>query len=231
MGATLPRAGYGAVQESECRGLLKLLRDRVIALSSQRYTCGNPIYQEGERGNALHVLVEGVVKLYEGYSGSRNFVFLVGPWEIFGHLVSAKEPVERAYAKAVTDCEVVKVPMIFVERAMRRQPEVTLKLMTLQEIRLVQYEDLLGCLLPRKTEARLANLLMILVQKFGEHPNIGQPTIGLQLTRQDLAEMVASTRESVTKTLNDLRNRKMIEIAKGRIVVLNPEELAKIGRL
>jgi CRP/FNR family transcriptional regulator, global nitrogen regulator len=171
-----------------------------------------------------------VVKLSEAYSGSRNFVFLVGPWEIFGHLVLAKGPVERAYAKAVTDCKVVKVPKVFVERAMRRQPEVALKLMTLQEIRLVQYEDLLGCLLPRKREARLANLLIILVQKFGDYPNIGQPTIGLQLPRQDLAEMVASTRESVTKTLNDLRNRKMIEIAGGRIVVSNPEELAKIGR-
>lgn len=158
-------------------------------------------------------------------------MFLIGPWEIFGHLVLAKEPVERAYANAVTDCKVIKVPKIFVERAMRLQPEVALKLMTLQEIRLVQYEDLLGCLLPRKTEARLANLLIILVQKFGEYPNIDQPTIGLQLTRQNLAEMVASTRESVTKTLNDLHNRKIIEIARGRIMVLNLKELARIGRL
>ncbi len=231
MGAALPWAGYRVIQESECRELLKLLRERAVALSSRRYACGNPVYQEGERGKALYVLVEGVVKLFGNYFGSRNFVFLVGPWEIFGHLLPAKESAKRIYAEAVTDCEVVKVPKIFVERALRQQPEVALKLMTLQETRLVQYEELLGCLLPRKTKARLANLLMILAKKFGEYSDAGQPTIGLRLTRRDLAEMVASTHESVTKALNDLRNRKMIEMAEGRIVILAPEELEKISRL
>ena len=230
--ATLSRDGYKAAQESECRELLKILRERAVALSSRRYTCGNPIHQEEERGNSLYVLVEGVVKLFGSYSGGRNFVSLVGPWEFFGHLDLAKEPVERAYyAEAITDCEVVKVPKIFVERAMRQQPEVALKLITLQQIRLAQYEELLlGCLLPRKTEVRLANLLMILVQKFGGHPGTDRLTIGLRMTHQDLAEMVASTRESVSNNLSALRNRKMIEMARGNIKILNPEGLTKLGR-
>ena len=43
--------------------------------------------------------------------------------------------------------------------------------------------------------------------------------------------MVACTRESVSNKLNELRNRKMIEMARGNIMILNPEGLTKIGRL
>src|SRR5215203_6254449 len=99
-----------------------------------------------------------------------------------------------------------------------------------QQIRLAQYEELLGCLLPRKTEVRLANLLMILVHKFGGHSGTDRLTIGLRLSHQDLAEMVASTRESVSNNLSALRNRKMIEMARGNIKILNPEGLTKLGR-
>jgi CRP-like cAMP-binding protein len=55
-----------------------------------------------------------------------------------------------------------------IERAIRQEPRVALKMMTLLELRLVQYEELVKCLLPRETEVRLANLLPILAQKFGE---------------------------------------------------------------
>ena len=199
-------------------------------LATRRHARGDLIHRKGEHGNALYVVSEGVVKLSGSYSGGRDFMFLLGPWDIFGHLVAAKEPARRVHAEAFTGCTVVKVPKVFVERATRRQPQAALKLMTLQEIRLVQYEELLECLLPRRTETRVANLLSILAQKFGEYSDVSHPTIGLRLTHQDVAEMVASTHESITKTLNDLRNRKMIGMKGGRITILNPQELAKIGR-
>jgi CRP/FNR family transcriptional regulator, global nitrogen regulator len=101
--------------------------------------------------------------------------------------------------------------------------------MTLLELRLVQYEELVKCLLPRETEVRLANLLPILAQKFGERRDDGAVTIDLRLTHQDLAAMVASTRESVTKVLNEMRNRDLIEIEAGRITLKNSRALAALG--
>lgn len=230
MSSAPSRTEYGAVQENECRELLKIFREEVVVLAARRHARGDLIHRKGEHGSALYVVTKGVVKLSGSYSGGRNFIFLLGPWDIFGHLVAAKEPARRVYAEAFTGCAVVKIPKVFVERAMRRQPQAALKLMTLQEIRLVQYEELLECLLSRRTETRVANLLSILAQKFGEYSDVGRTAIGLWLTHQDLAEMVASTRESITKTLNDLRNRKMIGTKGGRITILNPQELAKIGR-
>jgi CRP-like cAMP-binding protein len=204
-----------------------------VASADRAYKPGDAIYNEGEYGDALYVLISGVVKLFRPYSGSKEATLrLLRPWDIFGHLAFAGEAKQRAYAEAVTGCKVTKVPKIFMERAIRREPRAALKMMTLLELRLVQYEELVKCLLPRETEVRLANLLPILAQKFGERGDDGRSiTIDLRLTHQDLAAMVASTRESVTKVLNDLRNRGVVEIEGGRITLKDYAALEKLSRV
>src|SRR3712207_9456646 len=101
------------------------------------------------------------------------------------------------------------------ERAIRREPQAALKMMTLLELRLVQYEELVRCLLPRETEVRLANLLPILAQKFGERRG-GGGTQNLRPTDQDLAAMVDSPPPSVHKGLHQMRQHAPIENADRR---------------
>jgi CRP/FNR family transcriptional regulator, global nitrogen regulator len=221
---------YTRLQEEECRSLLRLLEEMGIATANRTYRPGDAVYREGEYGDALYVLVSGVMKLFRPYSGSRDATLrLLTSWDIFGHLAFAGEARQRAYAEAVTECVVTKVPKIFVERAVRQEPRVAFKIMTLLELRLVQYEELVKCLLPRETEVRLANLLPLLAQKFGERRD-GVVTIDLRLTHQDLAAMVASTRESVTKVLNEMRGRDLIEVEAGRITLKDWRALAALSR-
>ncbi|MBA3389703.1 MAG: Crp/Fnr family transcriptional regulator [Rubrobacter sp.] len=223
---------YRELQEKECRELLDLLAGMGIATADRVYRPGDAIYREGEYGDALYVLISGVLKLFRPYSGSKEATLrLLRPWDIFGHLAFEGETKQRAYAEAVTECRVTKVPKVFVERAVRQEPQVAFKIMTLLELRLVQYEELVKCLLPRETEVRLANLLPILARKFGEREDGARSvTIDLRLTHQDLAAMVASTRESVTKVLNDMRSRDFIGIETGRITLKNPRALTELSR-
>lgn len=220
---------YTMLQEQECRELLRILEEMGIATAERTYAPGDAVYNEGEYGDALYVLTSGVLKLFRPYSGTKEATLrLLRSWDIFGHLAFAGEARQRAYAEAVTECRVTKVPKVFVERAVRQEPRVAFKIMTLLELRLVQYEELVKCLLPRETEVRLANLLPILAQKFGRRED-GHVTIDLRLTHQDLAAMVASTRESVTKVLNEMRNRDLIVIESGRITLKDSRALGRIG--
>lgn len=219
------------LQEQECRGLMSLLQEMGVASADRTYMPGDAIYREGEYGDALYILTAGVVKLFSPYSGTKEATLrLLRPWDIFGHLAFAGETVQLAYAEAITECKITKVPKVFMERAIRQDPQVALKVMTLLELRLVQYEELVKCLLPRETEVRLANLLPMLARKFGEGEAHGALTIDLRLTHQDLAAMVASTRESVTKVLNEFRNRDVIAIKSGRITLKNYKALEDLSR-
>src|SRR5215212_6717369 len=193
----LSQTDVAVVRETECRRLLDALRGLEVTVSSRRYERGLTIYGRGEDGGGLYIITEGAVGLSRGYtapSGTRrNALRLVGPWELFGHPVFARR-LGRNSAEALTDCEVVKVPRPFLERAIRRREKVALGMVTILELALVDQEEALGCLLPRKTEARLARLVPILLGKFCERDPDGRPRVGLRLTRLDLGAMIGTTR-------------------------------------
>lgn len=222
---------YAHLREQECRELLRLFDELGIATAERVYSPGDDIYREGEYGDGLYILTSGVLKLFRPYSATKDATLrLLNNWDIFGHLAFEGETKQRAYAEAVTECRVTKAPKIFVERAVKRDSRVAFKILTLSELRLVQYEELVKCLLPRETEVRVANLLPLLAQKFGKPDGKGGVAIDLRLTHQDLAGMVASTRESVTKVLNDFRTRNLISIQSGRITLIDQPALEILSR-
>ena len=63
---------YGELQEQECRELLALLRSMGIASADRVYQPGDAIYNEGEYGDAMYVLISGVVKLLGPTRGARR---------------------------------------------------------------------------------------------------------------------------------------------------------------
>lgn len=218
--------------QRRCRKLLGILDEMGMLLVRRSYGRGEIVCREGEQVGALYVVREGVVRIVAEYAGhaagKQATLRLVGPWEVFGHPVFAGS-YRRSSTEAFTGCDVVKVPRVFLERAIRRRREVVPLLATLLEMAHIEQEELIGCLLPRKTEVRLARLLPILLGQFGESTPDGRPTVGLRLTRQDLGAMIAATRESVNYAIGELRERGVLEMERGRVVVLDPEALAKIA--
>ena len=193
----LSQTDVAVLRETECRRLLDALRGLEVAVSSRRYERGRTIYGRGEDESGLYFIMEGAAGLFGGYtapSGARReAVRLVGPWELFGHPVFAGR-LRWNSAEAFTDCEVVKAPQLFLERTIRRREKVALGMVTILELALVDQEETLGCLLPRKTEARLATLVSILLGRFCERDPDGRPRVGLRLTRLDLGAMIGTTR-------------------------------------
>jgi CRP/FNR family transcriptional regulator, global nitrogen regulator len=223
------------LQEEECRRLLTTLEEMGVATTGWRHDPGEIVYCGEEPTDGLYIVTEGVIKVAERHSGGREATLrLLGKWDIFGRFLTSVEVESRdhaaPYTEAVTYCEIEKVPKVFAERALRLRPEVARSLVAMLELRLIEREELARCVLPRKTAERLARLLPLLARKFGESPKGGQVRIGLRLTHQDFADVIASTRESVTAGLRGLRRQKVIEVERGCIVLLDPEKLTEIAR-
>ena len=209
----------GDLQEKESRALLGLIRETGSPTASRRYARGQTVYREGDSASALYVPTEGLVKLCRGYSGGKEAVLrLLGPWDFFGDTVLGQRTSHRTTAEAVTPCDIVKVPIAFVERAARERPEAALQLAALLGLELARQKEWVDCVLPRKAEARLENLLGLLARRFGEGTGEGEVVLP-RLTHEELAQMIASSRESVTATLNDLRRRGLLRSEGGRVVL------------
>jgi CRP/FNR family transcriptional regulator len=198
----------------------------------RQYGRGEVIYGEGQACDGLYVLNRGLVKLARPYrSGGKEAILrLAGPWDVLGHPAFGADTVRQARAEAITACEVVKVPRVFVERALKRHPEAALILTALLGLELGRREEWAGCLVPYRAEAKLAGLLPLLAGRFGRRTDAGTVVLP-RLTHDELAQMIATTRESVTNALGDLRRRGVLGYEKGRIVVLEPGLLAEVARL
>jgi CRP-like cAMP-binding protein len=75
---------------------------------------------------------------------------------------------------------------------------------------------------------RLARLLLMMAERYGTALESGGVLINLKLPHREIAELVGSTRESVTMHLNDLRRQQLIDFRDRRILVTNLASLADI---
>jgi CRP/FNR family transcriptional regulator len=73
---------------------------------------------------------------------------------------------------------------------------------------------------------RLATLLVNLSERFGDDDH-ADVLIGVRLTHQDLANMVASTREAVSKVMSEFQRDGLIETRNRRIAILDRGALVK----
>ena len=209
--------------------LLAAIRALGIPTVERCYGAGDLVCAEEDQGSALLLVSEGVVRLSAVRSGAREaIVRLAGPWEPAGIPILAEENPRSLRAEAFTPCGVVKVPKVFVERAVKEDSDVALGLAALLSLEVSRREEFHRCLLPRTTEARLARLLPILAREYGE-PLGSKTVIRLRITHYDLAAMVASTRESVTAAVGVLRKRGILEKRAGTITLLAPEHLEEIS--
>src|SRR5918998_377395 len=93
-------------------------------------------------------------------------------------------------------------------------------------VRLRQSDEVIESLLHREVSTRLATLLSNLGERFGRQNGSGT-LIDVRLTHQDLANMIASTREAVSKVMSEFQREGVIEARSRRIAVLDPGALAK----
>jgi CRP/FNR family transcriptional regulator len=101
---------------------------------------------------------------------------------------------------------------------LKRDPELFMKLFSSLYERLKQSEEVIDRLLDREVSARLIKLLQNLSDRFGE-TNGSAKVLDIRLTHQDLANMIASTREAVSKVMSELQRDGLIEVRNRKIAI------------
>ncbi|MFL6058510.1 MAG: Crp/Fnr family transcriptional regulator, partial [Rubrobacteraceae bacterium] len=126
------------------------------------------------------------------------------------------------FAEAVTEARVASVQKAALERVIKSDPEFALRLFSSLSERLRQSDEVIESLLHREVSTRLATLLVNLGDRFGE-----EDLIDVRLTHQDLANMIASTREAVSKVMSELQRDGVIETRNRRVAILDRDALSK----
>ena len=180
------------------------------------------IFAPGDPDTHLYFLLSGTVRLYKFYGRYKEAtVALLKDGGVFGELSLEEGSRQEVFAEALADSQVAVVPKALLAEAIRRSPWFATKLLFSFSERLRQSEEVIESLLDREVSARLATLLVHLAERFGETNGSGT-VLNLRLTHQDLANMIVSTREAVSKVMSEFQRDGLIEVRNRRRIAISP---------
>jgi CRP/FNR family transcriptional regulator, dissimilatory nitrate respiration regulator len=111
----IPAGSHGDPQR-----LLRLLQDMGLTGIDRLYEAGDTVYVGGTGGEALHLLLAGVVRLARTYSGAKEATLsLLRTGDAFGCPIFSRHSTSEFYAEALTSCKLVKVPKPLLDGAVR----------------------------------------------------------------------------------------------------------------
>lgn len=208
-----------------------------VTLRTRRHRAGEVIFQQGDPGDALHVIVGGSVKLLlPSPNGDEAILAIVRRQAFFGELALLDHGPQSMTAVALEPTETIVVPRsTFIEligvHACAR--EVLLAALAGELRRLTGRVEALHFL---DVSGRVAEVLVGLSNERGRSldPAGGEPDgavrIDGRMTQGDLARMVNSSRQSVNRALAELGGEGIVRFERDGIVILAPDRLARRAR-
>ncbi len=180
------------------------------------------IYGEGEPAEYVYKVVSGAVRTYRVLSdGRRQVSAFYLPGDVFGLELGAEH---AGSAEAVVSSKVLFVRRSALLQASQRNGDVARELLaiTARELRRAQNHTLL---LIKSAQERVAAFLLEMGQRIS-----GAAAFDLPMSRQDIADYLGLTIETVSRTLTQLEENATIKlVASRRIVLSNPSALDRLN--
>lgn len=164
------------------------------------YDRGEAVFEEGEPATDLCFVLIGQVKVVKAAPGRDVILGLFGPGEPVGAVAVFEGKKYPASAFALEPSSILRVPEREFFATIDAHPEMTRRL--LQGLMLRQFEitrrlaDLTG-----PVEWRIARLFVMLAERLGRRHGAAV-TIPLALSRQEIADLTATTVESAIRVMS-----------------------------
>lgn len=190
---------------------------------------GKLILSPENRPDILYLLKRGRVRLYKvGPNGKQFTLGILGGGNIFGEIEAFSAVTRDVYAEAMDDTLICALRRSDLEQILAAQPQLALKMLQALGERLREAEDFLQMLATSDVRSRLLYLLSKLAEQFGVVRG-NMVHLDLDLTHQELANMIGSTRETVTATLSALSREGVVRTGR-RSIEINREAAARFWK-
>jgi CRP-like cAMP-binding protein len=211
---------FSHLSETELSRLAEVSRER-------SYPKNSVILFEDDPGDALYMVVAGQVKVVLiGEDGREVILSVLREGDFFGEMALLDELPRSAHVIAMQDSNLLVLRREDFQRRLQETPTIAFGLMSELSRRLRKADDKIGGLVLLDVNGRVARLLC---QMADEHDGI---TITRRVTHHTIAQMIGSSRETVSRTIRDLADRKLIDVSRKAIVIKDRRALeAASGQL
>ena len=182
------------------------------------------VYLEGDEATRGYFVKSGRVKTMKTTAGGKELTtVLYGPGEFFGYLALLESMPHHDSAVALEDAELLYIPQQDLTELLLRNAEVGRQFIRLLAGRVRAREQELLDMAYNSIRRRVADALLRLGAPLGE---TAAPA-PIRLTRDDLAALVGTATESVSRTLSEFSQAGLIELTPNNIRVVEPDKLRR----
>lgn len=194
------------------------------------YKKGQIVFYEGNSPYGIYCVNKGKIKIYKiSESGKEQIVRFAKEGDILGYrsLISGQQ--YRASGEALTDAIICFIPREILFNLIEKDRPFSLRFMKFLCAELGDAENRMLNLSQKPVTERLAEVLLILKEKFGVEPD--NKTIKVSLTREDLANFVGTATETIVRLLKELKEKELIDVDGRKIKLLDVNGLIKLGKV
>lgn len=188
---------------------------------------GEAVYVPSELADRIFFINEGQVKISAtNEDGKEVTKAILGRGEVFGEAVLAGETNRRDTALALENTSLCVVTLDELRSLMVERNELQMFFMRIFAARQLEMERRLESLVFKDSRSRIIDFLVELTRSKGQR--VGYEWVVRHfITHQEIANLTATSRQTVTTTLNDLRAQQLITFNRSRLLVRDLEALAR----
>lgn len=198
---------FSQLSEADITRLAESARER-------NYPKNSVILFEDDPGDALYVVITGQVKVVLiGEDGREVILSVLQEGQFFGEMALIDDEPRSAHVIAMTEANLLVLRREDFQRRLQEAPTIALGLLGEMSRRMRKADDKIGGLVLLDVNGRVARLLLQMADE-----NDGK-TITRRVTHHTLAQMIGSSRETVSRTIRDLADRGFVEVSRKAIII------------
>ena len=192
-------------------------------LKERSFLRAETLFSEGEPGQGLWLLRTGTVKLIKiDNEGREQLLKIVRPPEVFSEVVLFDGGPYPATAVATENVTVSILHNRDAEILLQEHPSLALHFLRVLSRRLRTAQERIRILSTTDVAQKLSAILV--------HLSDEQDTLTLTVSHQDLASMIGTARETVSRALRDLSEAGLLSLGRNKVILNNKDFLQEIAQ-
>lgn len=191
---------------------------------TNHYKKGQTLFFQGNPAFGLYCISTGKIKVTKvAPDGKESIVRLAKDGDILGHRSLFTEEFYQATATALEDCTICFLDKKFILKAITDKPAISFNIIQKLSQDMGAAETKVASMYQKNVRERLAELLLMLKETFGERDENNSWKLEIKLTREEMASMIGVANETLIRFLSEFREDGFIQ-QKGKTIYIVDEE-------
>lgn len=195
-------------------------------VSRKEFDKRETLFHQGDPGEEFMILTEGSVKVeLMNSEGKELTLTILTPFQFLGELALLDDVPRSATVVSLEQSVLLSINKRDFARLLEAYPRMSIPMLRQLTRRVRVLTDDIASMAFLDSYSRVTRKILNLAEEMGETNSQGHILIDRPLTHQQLANLVGTTRETVTKILNEMKDNGLLDIRRHRITILDREQL------